>query len=327
MTSILCSVEQQNGRLVDTALEIVSAGRALADRAGCELAVALLGSEGRICAGELGQHGTDRVFLCEDARLDGCAPEASVHFLAELFRRLEPRAALFADTSSGADLAVRLAARLRLGFAPRCTSLTFDGEGRLQVTRLAYADRLQATVRGAQVVTLQRGLWEIKPGPRSPHIEENPLTLPAEAARIRYRETRKADPRTIPLPQAEFIVSGGNGVRDFGLLRELADRLGAAVGGSRVVCDDGRLERARQIGESGTTVAPRCYLAFGISGASQHLRGMQDSRLIIAVNTDRYAPLMKLANMAVVADADAVMRALLERLNSPQETGKREEKT
>ena len=128
--------------------------------------------------------------------------------------------------------------------------------------------------------------------------------------------TGRAAPRTLPLTQAEVSVAGGAGLRDFSLLWELGDRLGAPVAGTRVACDEGRLPRERQVGESGTTVRPRCYLAFGISGASQHLRGMQDSRVIVAVNTDRHAPLMKIANMGVVADAEAVIRSLLERLRA-----------
>ncbi|HZP80185.1 MAG TPA: electron transfer flavoprotein subunit alpha/FixB family protein [Chthonomonadaceae bacterium] len=318
MTAVLCYAEHQNGRLTDAALEILGAGRALADRARSQLAAALFGTETRPLIETLGEHGADRVLLCEEARLDGYAPEAAVHALADIARQETPRAVLFADTSHSADLAVRLAARLRAAFAPRCTSLAFDPEGRLKVTRTAYADKLQATVlceQPAPIVTLQPGTGEIKPARRTPRVEERPLTLPQEAARLKLLQTLKADPRTVPLAQAEFIVSGGNGVRDFALLWELADRLGASVGGSRVVCDDGRLPRERQIGESGTTVRPRCYLAFGISGASQHLRGMQDSKLIIAINTDRHAPLMKLANMAVIADAEAVLRALLDQLD------------
>lgn len=316
---LLLFAEHQNGRLIDATLEAVGMGRTLADKAGEELAAALLGSETCLFTATLGDHGIDRIFLCEDSRLDGYAPEATVHTLVQIVRQHAPKAVLFADNSWSGDIAVRLAARLKAAFAPRCAALSWNTGGCLQATRPTYADRLQAVVvaeKAPLIVTLQEGVGEVKRAPRSPQVEEIALRDFPDSTRARLLHTLKADPRTMPLTQAEFIVSGGNGVRDFAVLWELADRLGAAVGGSRVVCDDGRLPRDRQIGESGTIVRPRCYLAFGISGASQHLRGMQDSKLIIAVNTDRHAPLMKLANMAVVGDAEQVIRAMLERLDT-----------
>lgn len=306
--------EHTNSHVATFTLELLSAARKLADSQNGTVTAIALGPGGRELVGVLGEHGADRVIVCEDDRLAGYAPEATVHLLADLVRARAPLAIVFGNTSLGDDLAARLAARLGCGFAPRCASATFDGDGRLAVKRPAYNGKLLLTVRNCQIISLQPEVGEIKRAPRTPQVEEVPLLLPAGAVRLQVGETIKADPRTLSLTQAEFIISGGNGVRDFTRLWELADRLGAAVGGSRVVCDDGRLPRERQIGESGTTVTPRCYLAFGISGASQHLRGMQDSKLIIAVNTDRNAPLMKLANMAVVADAGAVLKAMIERL-------------
>jgi len=311
---ILFYAEQYNGCLADAALELAGVGREIANNSGIELAAVLTGRETRPSISALGEHGVDLVFICEDERLEGYAPEATVHFLASLTTENNPLAVLFAETSRSVDLALRLAARLRVGLASRCISVGSDGAGGLRVTRLGYTDQLQTTVTGAQILILQPRIGEVKRAPRSSRVEVRGLDISPDEIRIKVTEIVKADPRTIPLRQAEFIVSGGNGVRNFELLWKLADRLRASVGGSRVVCDDGRLERERQVGESGMTVKPRCYLAFGISGASQHLRGMQESKLIIAVNTDRFAPLMKLANMAVVADAEAVMEEMLSKL-------------
>jgi electron transfer flavoprotein alpha subunit len=313
---LLCFAEHQKGRLTDATLEQLGFARALADKAKWPLCAVVLGSDAAQLTTQLGEHGVERALLYSDARLDGYAPEAAALALADATRRQTPHAVLFAETPISAELAARLAAKLLAAFAPRCVTLTPEANGGLKATFTAYNDRLQAVTTIADaplVVTVPPGIGEAKRAPKTPVIEEHSLELPAGAARVRHLETVKADPRSVPLQQAAFIVSGGNGVRDFAPLWTLADRLGAAVGGSRVVCDDGRLERARQIGESGVTVRPHCYLAFGISGASQHLRGMQDSKLIIAVNNDRYAPLMKLANMAVIADADAVLQALLEK--------------
>jgi electron transfer flavoprotein alpha subunit len=290
--------------------------RTVADNLRCELTAILLGPDTRPLVGGLAEHGVDRVLMCEDPALSGYAPEASIHAFVSVISDGQPLAVLFADSSIGSDLATRLAARLRLRFAARCTAVVCDAEGIFKAIRLGYGDKLQTTSSNVQVITLQQGIGEVKPVRRPPQVETIELNLPSDAVRLKHIRTLKADPRTIPLSQADFIVSGGNGVRDFGLLSDLADRLHAAVGGSRVVCDAGLLPRERQIGESGTIVRPRCYVAFGISGASQHVRGMQESKLIIAVNTDRHAQLMKMANMAVVADAEAVMRAMLDRLKS-----------
>ncbi|MBI3761932.1 MAG: electron transfer flavoprotein subunit alpha/FixB family protein [Chloroflexi bacterium] len=310
--------QHADGRPADPSLEALSAARKLADWQNGTVTAISLGPGARNLVAALGEHGADRVIVCDDTRLSGYAPEATVHLLADLVRGRAPLAILFGDAGLGNDLAARLAARLGCGFAPHCTSVEpaveLPSQPGFVVKRLAYNDKLQITLAGAQIITLQREAVEIKRAPRAPQVEEVALAIPTEAVRLQIGETLKADPRTIPLAQAEFIISGGNGVRNFAPLWALADRLGAAVGGSRVVCDDGRLPRERQIGESGTTVSPRCYLAFGISGASQHLRGMQDSKLIIVVNSDRHAPLMKLANLAVVADAEAVIRAMVERL-------------
>jgi electron transfer flavoprotein alpha subunit len=316
MESILLFAEHKDGLIPDAALMAAGLARELADKLRCELAAILLGPDTRPLVGLLGEHGVDRVLMCEDPALAGYAPEASVHVLASVISDRQPLAVLFAESLTGADLATRVSARLRLGFASRCTAVVRGAEGKCKATRLGYGDKLQTTSSNAQIMTLQQGIGEVKIVPRPTQMEEIKLSLPPDSVRLKYIKTVKADPRTIALSQAEFIVSGGNGVHDFGLLSDLADRLNAAVGGSRVVCDDGRLPRERQIGESGITVRPRCYVAFGISGASQHVRGMQESKVIIAVNTDRHAPLMKMANMAVVADAEAVMRAMLEHLNS-----------
>src|SRR5438105_5042048 len=135
MSTILCFAEHQNGRLTDATLEIIGAGRTLADKAAGELTAALFGAQTRPLIDTLGAHGADRVLLCEEARLDGYAPEAAVFALAEIVSQEAPLAVLFAATSLGADLSVRLAARLRSAFVPRCTSLAFDAERRLKVTR------------------------------------------------------------------------------------------------------------------------------------------------------------------------------------------------
>jgi electron transfer flavoprotein alpha subunit len=128
--------------------------------------------------------------------------------------------------------------------------------------------------------------------------------------RIEDRGIAPTDPNAVPLPEADFIVSAGNGVSDWASFHEVASALGAAEGGSRVVCDAGFLPRDRQVGASGSLVEARCYLAFGIAGAPQHLQGISRCERVLAVNTDLHAEMVKRADLAIIADAQAVMLAL-----------------
>ena len=316
MKRILLFAEHDKGQLQDSVLLAAGLAREIADKARCELAALLLGPGAEPLVNTLGEHGVDRVLICKDPALAGYAPEVAVHVAVSVIKRHEPLTVVFAESTTGSDLATRIAARLQSGFAAHCTGITAGPNGELKSTRLGYSGKLQTITIAPQIIVLEQGVGEGRQVRRVPQVEEIEFHVPPGTIRLDYVKTEKADPNTIPLTQAEFIVSGGNGVQNFGLLSELANEMKATVGGSRVVCDDGRLPRERQIGESGTTVKPRCYIAFGISGASQHVRGMQESKLIIAVNTDRHAPLMKMANMAVVADAEAVMNAMLRLLIS-----------
>jgi electron transfer flavoprotein alpha subunit len=327
---VMLFAEHHRGRLDSASREAAAAGRVLLDRLPPPrrppLVAVALGPYAAVLRSELAQHGVDRILICEEDRLDGRFPEVRVEVLAELAQREGGAASLLGDTPEGADLAVRLSARCACRAQPpigaplarNCIALEWQGS-RIAATCLGYSGRLQRAVLGPRVVLLRPGAFEAKRAPRAGKLERFVTDSLPTAPGVEVLETIKADPRTVPLGEAEFIISGGNGVRDFGPLWELADRLGASVGGSRVVCDDGRLPRERQVGESGATVRPRCYLAFGISGAIQHLRGMQESELIIAVNTDPFAPLMKLANLAAVGDAQATIEALQKRLSARPE--------
>lgn len=233
-----------------------------------------------------------------------------------------PPVVLLSHTRAGAVTAAHLAVGLDAAWAPDAVAVRRAADGGLEVTRPAYGDRLHATVRvapgTAAIVTLRPGAMGVGPpagGPEAP-IEEHPATTAALPAAARTRRTLAADPRTVDLRDAERIVAGGRGVGadGFALLQRLADLLGAALGGSRVAVDQGWLPWERQIGQSGRTVAPALYLAFGISGASQHLAGLRDARTVVAVNIDRAAPILERAHLAVVADWRPVVEALIERL-------------
>ncbi len=308
--------EHEGKRIPDTTLEVMTAARRLANEAGPDArveAVALAaGSAATVEA--LARHGADVVHVAEEVPARRYWPEVAAHVLAPLVEGTgESACFLFPGTRVGREVAARLAARARAGFAADVIRVRWR-EAALECDRLAYGDKVQVTVRGARVVVLRSGVFDAREDRRRAEVQTLPLPESLPPARVALVEVRKADPRTVPLEQAEFIVAGGNGVRDFRLIWEFADLVGAAVGGSRVVCDDGRLELSRQVGESGVIVSPRCYIAVGISGAIQHVRGMQDSDIVITINIDRHAPINDLASLAVVGDAEEVLKALIERL-------------
>jgi electron transfer flavoprotein alpha subunit len=232
--------------------------------------------------------------------------------------------ALLPHTRDGLGIAAHLTVRLDAALAPGAVGVRRDAAGALEITRPAYGDRLYATLRvpagTPAVVTLRPGALGVGPPTGGPRVivEEWPAVTGGAPAAARVRRVVPADPRTVDLRDAERIVAGGRGVgaEGFGRLEVLADLLGAAVGGSRVAVDLGWIPWERQIGQSGRAVAPELYLAFGISGASQHVAGIERARTVIAVNADPTAPLLGRAQLAAVADWRPVAEALIERLRA-----------
>ena len=235
-----------------------------------------------------------------------------------------PPIALLPHTRHGLGVAAHLTVRLDAALAPDAVGVRRDADGAVEVTRPAYGDRLYATVRvpasTAAVITLRPGAFGVGPAaPGSPvPVEEWPATIDGAPPAPRLRRVMPADPRTVDLRDAERIVAGGRGVGPDGFrrLQVLADLLGAAVGGSRVAVDLGWIPWERQIGQSGRAVAPELYLAFGISGASQHMAGIERARTVVAINADRAAPLLARAQLAACTDWRPVAEALIERLQA-----------
>ena len=229
---------------------------------------------------------------------------------------------LLPHTRHGLGVAAQLTVRLDAALAPDAVGVRRDGGG-IEVTRPAYGDRLYATVRvpagTPAVVTLRPGA--LGTGPPGPASRSRSRSGPLDRRRpgvARVRRVVAADPRTLDLRDAERIVAGGRGVgpEGFRQLEVLAELLGAAVGGSRVAVDLGWIPWERQIGQSGRAVAPELYLAFGISGAAQHLAGIERARTVVAVNSDRAAPLLERAQIAALADWHPVAAALIDRLRA-----------
>lgn len=312
--------------IAGAALECLADARDIAARIGGPVWALLLGDrvpEGRISP--LAQHGAERVLCIEHEALEPYTTDAWLTALADLCARHRPALLLAAHSPVGRDLAPRLAARIGTACASDCTEVRVGPGGRLEATRHAFADRVSQilALEGPMpaIATLRPGVAGLPRPDRSrmAEVERIRPELDPAALRVRVLGTIPADPRAIDIREAERIVGIGRGVGGpdgVALCQELADAIGAALAGSRVAVDLGWLPWERQVGQSGRTVAPRLYIACGISGASQHLAGIRDARTVVAINSDRSAPIFGVAHLGVVGDADEIVPALIRRIKA-----------
>jgi electron transfer flavoprotein alpha subunit len=301
---ILAVPDLEDGRLTAHDRDLLGAARLLADSLNGAV-VALACAAPAAPAEDFGAAGVDRVLRVDDVAFSGYAPEAKAEVALTAIERLRPQHVLLPDsTVGGGDLARRIAVRLGVRLAADVQRLTAD-----EIACRSDGSRSDILRRPPLVIALAPEAADPMTGARHEARALDPIAIRA-AARLVDNGLAAVDPNTVPLKEADFIVSAGNGVTDWEAFHAVAAALGAAEGGSRVVCDAGLLPRGRQVGASGTLVEPRCYLAFGIAGAPQHLQGIARCERVVAVNTDLHADMVKRADLAIIADAQAVMPAL-----------------
>lgn len=304
---VLAVVDLELGRLSRNDRDLLGAARRLAGESAAVVLLACLGP-GETLRDDAGTAGADRVLILRRPAFSGYAPEARVAAVLAAAAALPARHLLFNETPrQGADLGRRVAARLGEEPAVACVALTGGA-----VLCLRDGGRSELPLAPPRLLLFQADSMTPYEGPpREGRLLDPAAFDPREIAEPAADEgLLPVDSRSLPLTEAALIVSAGVGVTDWAAFHALADALGAAEGGSRAVCDAGHLPRARQIGASGTLVEPQCYLAFGISGASQHLHGIAGCRRVVAVNTDLHADMVKRADLAIIADAQVVMPAL-----------------
>ena len=312
--------EQSEGKVKSVALELLSEGRKLADKLGEELAAVLIGKDVSHLTDTLFAYGADKVYLVEHELLERYNSDAYTAMLTGVISKYKPSIMLYGATLNGRDLAPRIAARLRVGLTADCTGLDITEEGLLLQTRPAFGGNIIATIvtpeHRPQMATVREGVMRMpEPDPtRTGDVVAVKVCLDAEADAVKIVERVKAE-RTVNLKGAKVIVSGGAGVgsaEGFELIRELARVLGGEVGASRAAVDAGYISRDHQVGQTGTTVRPKLYIAAGISGSVQHRAGMSESGTIVAINTDPEAPIFKVADYGIVGDLFKVVPALTE---------------
>jgi len=314
--------EQRDGELQKVALELLGKGREIADKLGVELTALLLGHENiDAITKELGAFGADKVLVCDHELLTHYSTDGYTKVITEVVNAKKPEILFIGASFIGRDLGPRVAGRLSTGLTADCTSLDVDAENNnLLMTRPAFGGNLMATIvcgdHRPQMSTVRPGVFEklVKDENRTFQVEKFDVQLSASDIRTETMEVVKSVKEMVDITEADIVVSGGRGVgskENFALLQELADAMGGTLAGSRAAVDNGWVEKAVQVGQTGKTVRPTIYIACGISGAIQHLAGMQDSNFIIAVNKDADAPIMKSADVALVGDFAKVIPEMI----------------
>jgi electron transfer flavoprotein alpha subunit len=311
---VLTLVEHDAGQPDDLSLQALTLARDLT--AGEPLSALLVGEGAREAAAQLGAHGVASAHVAEDERLAAYAPGAWAQSALELVERLEPSAVVAAGTNRGNEVLAHVAARLDLPFAANCTQV---GSGSpLTVTRMRWGGSLleEARVHGAPALlsvaphTVAAGAVD---GAGAPAIEAFAPTLGESDLLVQVAEHVGTVTTGVSLAEAKVVVSGGRGVGSadgFGILEELAELLGAAVGCSRVVTSAGWRPHTDQVGQTGTKISPDLYIACGISGATQHIAGCKGAKKILAINSDAEAPILASADYAVIGDLTEIVPAV-----------------
>lgn len=330
MTDMFAFAETRDGILRKPALEAVTAARQAADAAGGGLVHALLLGAPGIGAAQapaLAAHGADRIAVVEHASLARYNPEVAAATVAARIGALTPRVVFLAASAQGRDLAPRVAARLGVGLAADVTGFTLEGDTVL-ATHPMYTGKLVATLR----VTGTPAVVSLRPGAITPiaragagQVEALAPAMDPAQARVVVTDIGAKGAARLDLGEAPVVVAGGRGLRaaeHFALVEELAAAFGnAAVGATRAVTDDGWRDPADQIGQTGRLVSPDLYVAVGISGAVQHLAGMRTSRIIVAINRDKDAPIFKVADYGIVGDLFEVVPRLTEEVRRCRAAG------
>ena len=318
-------VEQSEGEVAKVSWELLGKGRELADALGVELAAVVAGSDvGHLCH-EAFAYGADKAYLVDTPVLLHYRTDAYLRAICHLIDSYRPEVILMGATGLGRDLAGAVATVVGTGLTADCTGLAIDDQRNLMQTRPAFGGNIMATIMcdkfRPQMATVRPHVMHMPERLEGAAGEIVPVTCPVREEDILTKVLEVINDRQghdhVDVAGAEFIVSGGRGLMgpdNFAMLQELADELGGVVGASRSAVDAGWMPHERQVGQTGKTVRPKIYVACGISGAIQHLVGMQDSDVVIAINRDKDAPIFEVATYGIVGDLFKVVPAITRRI-------------
>jgi electron transfer flavoprotein alpha subunit len=313
-------VEHKAGKLKEVTLEMLWEAMRIADKLEMKLCAVIIGNEIAELVKVIKIKGTQIIYTAQDNTLTDFDSNPVASVLVELIHKHHPLIVLIAATSYGNELAVRVATRLRVGLVSGCTELEVDNQGTLKATRPLYDDLVYSTLvwkksRYPRIATIRPGAIGV--GKLKPLESVSVIDMEARSTKMDERcrtiGFTKADPRSLDLSEADVVLAGGYGAKShqsWRYLEDLADALGAVIGGTRRALDNGKISRKRLIGQTGKTIKPKLYIGVGISGAIHHTEGMKASEHIIAINNDATAPIFKLSHLSVAADVDELLPLL-----------------
>lgn len=324
-SGVMIFAECRHGRIAPVAFELLGVGRELADLRDARLSAVLLGSGVENMAPQLIGHGADVAYVVDDPALAHFTEDAYGNMLADIIREQQPETVLAGATAIGRSVIPRVATMLATGLTADCTQLAVDLEnGALQQTRPAFGGNIMATIvcpfTRPQMATVRPNVMKAMPFDHNREGEvisvvPDPSRLASRVRVLKSERTLQAD--QVNLQEADIVVAGGRGLENadgFALIQELADLLGGAVAASRAAVDSGWIPYPHQVGQTGKTVCPKVYITCGISGAIQHLVGMQSSDIIVAINKDPVAPIFDVATYGIVGDLFEIVPKLIEKV-------------
>lgn len=318
--------QQVDGEVSGVTLELIGKGKELAKDLDTEVTAVLIGSDITGLADELGAYGADKVIVIDNPCLKEYTTEPYAHAMDRVIAEFKPAVVLYGATAIGRDVAPRISARVHTGLTADCTKLEVDAETKnLRMTRPAFGGNLMATIicpdHRPQMATVRPGVMKklekntalkAEVIPFDPGFEKNNKFV--DVIEVVKKLSDKVD-----IMDAKILVSGGRGVgskENFKLLEDLADAIGGTVSCSRPCIENGWCDKDQQVGQTGKTVRPQVYFAIGISGAIQHLAGMEESDIIIAINKDEAAPIFDVADYGIVGDLNKIVPLLTEKVKA-----------
>ena len=326
--------QQVDNEISGIAFELLGKAKELAAPLNTEVTAVLIGSDVKNLADTLAEYGADKVIVVDDPELKVYRTEPYAHALASVINEFKPEIVLVGATAIGRDLGPTVSARVATGLTADCTVLEIGDfpinaipgreseqkHNQLLMTRPAFGGNLMATIicpkTRPQMSTVRPGVMqkqEREVGAKGEIVNVKP-DIKASDIRIEIKDIVKSAKELVSLTDAKIICSGGRGLGDasgFELIKQFADKVGGVVGASRAAVDAGWIDHSHQVGQTGTTVKPEIYFACGISGAIQHLAGMQTSNCIVAINKDPDAPIMEVADYAIVGDLYKVIPEII----------------
>ncbi|WP_109430201.1 electron transfer flavoprotein subunit alpha/FixB family protein [Sulfoacidibacillus thermotolerans] len=321
---ILIVVEQRGGVAKKVSWQLLGEGRRLADKLHTHLSALVIGSNVSALAKEAIYRGADKVYLCDSKELENYRTRPYSKVCLSVIREYKPEIVLMGATYTGRDLAGAIATHLPTGLTADCTQLDVDENRLLLASRPAFSEKMLATILckqyKPQMATARSGVFLALPldPTRTGEIISVSPQMPEEEIVTQVLDFLEQTER-VSLEDQEIIVAGGRGLggpEGFALLQELADALGGVVGASRAAVDAGWISHDHQVGQTGSTVRPKLYFAIGISGAVQHVVGMQNADMIVAINRDANAPIFKVAHLGIVGDLFTLVPALTEAIKA-----------